>query len=238
LSRSADAVVLLSGGLDSTTVLAIARHEGRRVQALSFRYGQRHEVELEQAREQAQVLGAASHEIVELPGFGRRVAEATSLVRESALPVPRGADFDETGAIPNTYVPARNTVFLAHALAWCEVTGAGEIWLGVNARDYSGYPDCRPEYLAAFERLAALATRAGLEGRAVRLVAPLADLHKHEIVQRGLSLGVDYARTVSCYDPTLDALGHPLACGTCESCRLRRRGFELAGVPDPTHYRG
>jgi 7-cyano-7-deazaguanine synthase len=238
------AVVLLSGGLDSVTVLAIARAAGQEVYALSFRYGQRHALELECAARQARRLGARAHEIVDLSHLGRLVASATALVEGSTLEVPKDRDVDHragtggAGEIPVTYVPARNTLFLSYALAWAEALGAGDLWIGVNALDYSGYPDCRPEFIEAFARMANLATRVGVEGQgdAIRLRTPLIDLPKAGIIAQGVALGVDYADTVSCYDPTADATGQPLACGHCDSCQLRRKGFAEAGLPDPTRY--
>lgn len=228
------AVVLLSGGLDSTTVLALAAAAGRDTYALSFRYGQRHEVELDCASRQARRLGARAHEIVDLGHIAPLVAAATSLVRGSPLAVPMDA-VPGAGPIPSTYVPARNTLFLAYALAWAEALGAREIWLGVNALDYSGYPDCRPEFIDAFQHLADLATRAGVEGRSIVLKTPLLQWTKAQIVAAGRGLDVDYADTISCYDPSVqgDAV---LACGRCDSCQLRRQGFAQAGVPDPTRY--
>jgi len=226
------AVVLLSGGLDSTTVLALAASAGRELHALSFRYGQRHEVELEHARRQARRFGVRAHEVVDLAHVGTLVASATSLVRGSPLEVPKDGPGE---TIPSTYVPARNTLFLAYALAWAEALGAAEIWLGVNALDYSGYPDCRPEFIAAFQRLATLATRAGVEGRPIVLQTPLLELSKAQIVRAGQRLDVDYADTLSCYEPVVRG-DFALACGRCDSCRLRRLGFEQAGVPDPTRY--
>jgi 7-cyano-7-deazaguanine synthase len=232
----AAAVVLLSGGLDSTTVLAIAAREARqRVHAVSFAYGQRHALELRCAARQAERFGAVAHEVVELGHLGRLVARASSLIAASTLDVPSAAARERADDIPSTYVPARNTVFLSYALAWAEALGARDIWLGVNAVDYSGYPDCRPEFIAAFERVAALGTKLGVEGNPVRLHAPLIELHKHEIIARGVALGVDYGDTTSCYDPR-ERDGLALACGRCESCTLRRAGFEQAGVPDPTRY--
>ena len=230
------AVVLLSGGLDSTTVLAIAAEAGHRVHALSFAYGQRHRLELECARRQARRFGAQAHEIVSLAHLARLVAPATALVRDSELEVPSATQREGRDDIPTTYVPARNTLFLSYALAWAEVVGARDIWIGVNAVDYSGYPDCRPAFVTAFEELANLATRAGVEGERLRVHAPLIQLHKHEIVARGVALGVDYADTLSCYDPAVEHAGAPLACGRCESCALRRAGFERAGLADPTRY--
>ncbi len=221
----ADVVVLLSGGLDSATVLAIARDEGHTCHALTFDYGQRHRIELEAARRVAASLGVADHRVVplDLRWMGG------SALTDSAIAVPKTPG----EGIPVTYVPARNTVFLSMALGWAEVLDARHLYLGVNAVDYSGYPDCRPEYLEAFERLANLATRAGVEGRSLRLQAPLLRLTKAEIISRGARLGVDYSLTLSCYDPD----GEGRACGACDSCRLRARGFIEAGLPDPTRYR-
>ena len=229
-------VVLLSGGLDSATVLALARAEGQEVHALSFRYGQRHAVELEMAAVQARRARVVRHEVIDLGHLGALVAPATALVEASELPVPRDGDTD---GIPVTYVPARNTLFLSYALAWAEVVGAGDIWIGVNAVDYSGYPDCRPEFVQAFERLANLATRVGVEAPAdapaIRVRAPLVSLAKHEIIALGMEHGVSYSDTVSCYSPAVRD-GEILACGRCDSCRLRRAGFQAAGVADPTRY--
>lgn len=219
------AVILLSGGLDSATVLAWARQQGYECYALSVAYGQRHEAELAAAARVAQLLGAREHRLmhVDLAGIGG------SALTDPALAVPE----HPTSGIPITYVPARNTLFLALALGWAEVLGAQDLCVGVNAVDYSGYPDCRPEFIAAFERLAQLATRAGVEGARFRVHAPLIDLAKADIIRLGLRLGVDYAATVSCYQA--DAAGR--ACGRCDSCRLRHAGFKAAGVPDPTRYR-
>jgi 7-cyano-7-deazaguanine synthase len=222
------AIVLLSGGLDSATALAMSRAEGKICHALSFRYGQRHAVELEAAARVARALGAATHRVLAID---------LAALRGSALTgdgeVPKGRRDEEIAAgIPSTYVPARNTLFVAHALALAEVLGAEEIVLGINALDYSGYPDCRPEWLAAMQEVARLGTRAGAEGRAIRLVAPLVHMSKADIVRAGTALGVDFAITHSCYDPRPDGR----ACGACDSCLLRRRGFEQAGVPDPTRY--
>lgn len=219
------AVVLLSGGLDSATVLAMARGQGHACYALSFAYGQRHATELEAARQLARVLGAVEHKILTLD----LSALGGSALTDPASPIPE----QPAAGIPATYVPARNTVFLAVALGWAEVLGAQDIFIGVNAVDYSGYPDCRPEFIAAFERLANLATRAGVEGGAFRIHAPLMQLSKGDIIRNGVELGVDYGLTVSCYQA--DAQGH--ACGRCDSCRLRRQGFVDAGIPDPTRYR-
>ena len=223
------AVVLLSGGLDSATVLAIAKAEGYETHALSFRYGQRHGVELEAARRVADALGAADHRevTIDLAQFG-----GSALTADIPVPTHRSAE-EMTGEIPATYVPARNTVFLALALAWAEVLEASDIFIGVNAIDYSGYPDCRPEYIAAFERMARLATRAGVEGAQLSIHAPLIALGKDQIIRRGLALGVDYGLTVSCYQPDLDGV----ACGICDACVLRLKGFAAAGATDPARYR-
>ena len=218
-------MVLISGGLDSTTVLAIARERGYRCHALSFDYGQRHRVELDAARRIASLMGVASHRVLAIPigDFGG------SALTDEGIAVP-----EEPGAgIPITYVPARNTVFLACALGYAEVLGARDIYIGVNAVDYSGYPDCRPAFIEAFEELANLATRAGVEGDRFRIHAPLIELSKSEIIRRGVAFGVDYSMTISCYQP--DAQGR--ACGRCDACRLRRAGFEQAGIADPTLYR-
>lgn len=221
------AVVLLSGGLDSATVLAIARTEGYLPYALSFSYGQRHSVELEAARRVAEAQGVARHVItdIDLWLFGG------SALTGDHIAVPRHASADDLGeGIPVTYVPARNTVFLAVALAWAETLGAEDIFVGVNALDYSGYPDCRPEYIRAFEQMANLATKAGVEGRRrLEVHAPLIDLTKAQIIERGLALGVDYSLTHSCYDP--GPAGRP--CGTCDACLLRAKGFAEAGLTDP-----
>jgi 7-cyano-7-deazaguanine synthase len=219
------AVVLVSGGLDSATVLAIARHQGLECYALSVDYGQRHRVELVAAARVAHSLGAQEHRTmrIDLGGIGG------SALTDRNIAVPEAPQI----GIPITYVPARNTVMLSLALGWAEVLGAAQIHIGVNAVDYSGYPDCRPVFVAAFERVANLATRAGVEGTtAFRIVAPLVDLTKAQIIRRGLELGVDFANTVSCYQADDDGR----ACGHCDSCRLRREGFAAAGAPDPTHY--
>ena len=223
------AVVPLSGGLDSATALAMAREEGFECYGMSFRYGQRHAHELEAARRVAEAQGVAAHAIVDvdLRQFG-----GSALTGDGEVPKGR-TDRDRAAGIPSTYVPARNTVFLSFALAWAEVLGARDIFIGVNAIDYSGYPDCRPEFVAAFERLANLATRAGVEGQGLRIHAPLIQWTKAEIIRRGLELGVDYGLTHSCYDP--DGAGR--ACGRCDSCLLRLKGFAEAGVPDPAVYR-
>jgi 7-cyano-7-deazaguanine synthase len=225
-TRRSPAVVLVSGGLDSATCLAIARAEGFACHALSFAYGQRHEAELAAARRVATALGAVQHRVmtIDLAAFGG------SALTDPSIAVPE----TPSGGIPVTYVPARNTIFLSMALAWSEVLGAHDIFIGVNAVDYSGYPDCRPEFIESFERMANLATRAGVEDATrLRIRAPLIAMSKAEIIQRGGSLGVDYGLTVSCYQA--DAQGR--ACGACDSCRLRRDGFAAAGVPDPTSYR-
>ncbi len=226
MSDCKKAVVLYSGGLDSTTCMAIARAEGFAPYAMSFAYGQRHTVELDQARRYAPLVGAIEHQLVEIDL--RRIG-GSALTGD--LEVPK--EGVREGEIPVTYVPARNTIFLSFALGWAEVLGAFDIFIGVNAVDYSGYPDCRPEYIAAFETLANLATRAGVEGSGrYRIHTPLLSLSKADIIRKGLALGVDYALTHSCYDPTPEGL----ACGRCDSCRLRLKGFAEAGVPDPVRY--
>jgi 7-cyano-7-deazaguanine synthase len=223
------AVVLLSGGLDSATTLAIAGAEGYECYALSFDYGQRHAVELEAARRVAASLGAARHvtATIDLRAFG-----GSALTDDIAVPKERSAGEIGQG-IPITYVPARNTIFLSFALAWAETLGAHDIFIGVNALDYSGYPDCRPEYIAAFQRMAELATRAGVEdAQRLKIHTPLIDLSKREIVERGLALGVDFGLTWSCYDPTADGA----SCGRCDACQLRLAGFRAAGASDPIRY--
>jgi 7-cyano-7-deazaguanine synthase len=222
---SKKAIILYSGGLDSTTCLAIARAEGFAPYTMSFDYGQRHTVELTKAAKYAPQLGAAEHQLVKIDL--RRIGGSALT---SDLEVPKNS-VDE--GIPITYVPARNTIFLSFALAWAEVLGAFDIFIGVNALDYSGYPDCRPEYIAAYETMANLATKAGVEGQGrYRIHTPLIALTKAEIIRRGLDLGVDYGLTHSCYDPTSDGL----ACGACDSCRLRLKGFREAGIEDPVPY--
>lgn len=224
------AVVLLSGGLDSTTVLAIARSEGFLPYALSFRYGQRHSIELESAKRVAHLEGVGGHVIADID---LRVFGGSALT--SNLAVPKHDDASDLQAdIPVTYVPARNTVFLSFALAYAEVIGSSDIFIGVNAMDYSGYPDCRPEYIQAYEQMANLATRAGVEGARLKIHTPLIDMTKAEIIQTGRRLGVDYGLTSSCYDP--DDRGRP--CGHCDSCLLRLKGFAEAGVEDPLQYQG
>jgi 7-cyano-7-deazaguanine synthase len=223
------AVVLLSGGIDSTTTLAIARQRGFVTHALTFRYGQRHAAEIDAARRVAQTLGAAAHEIVtiDLRAFG-----GSALTAGGAVPKDRTGGEIAAG-IPVTYVPARNTIFLSFALAWAEVLGAWDVFIGVNAVDYSGYPDCRPEFIGAFERVANLATKAAVEGRGRLTVhTPLIHLSKADIIREGIALGVDYALTLSCYDPTPDGR----SCGRCDACALRRKGFTEAELTDPTTY--
>jgi 7-cyano-7-deazaguanine synthase len=223
------AVVLLSGGLDSATVLALAKREGYELYALSFSYGQRHAWELKAAERVAASIGVAQHRIA---AFDLRAFGGSALTGD--IPVPKGRATQEMAhGIPITYVPARNTIFLAFALAWAEVQGASDIFLGVNALDYSGYPDCRPEYIAAFEKMANLATKAGVEGRqALKIHTPLIALTKAEIIRLGRGLGVDYGLTSSCYDPS--PMGVP--CGQCDSCLLRQKGFRENGIDDPISY--
>ncbi len=226
MTRNQAAVVLLSGGLDSATCLAIARDMGFDAYALSVAYGQRHAAELSAATRVAAALGAREHRLarVTLGQFGG------SALTDPAIAIPEDSEND---GIPVTYVPARNTVMLSMALAWAEVLGARDIFVGVNAVDYSGYPDCRPEFIHAFETMANLATKAGVEGRRIRIHAPLIDLSKADIIRRGHALGVDYRLTVTCYQ----ANEQGQACGRCEACRLRATGFAVAGLPDPTPYR-
>ena len=218
------AVILYSGGLDSTTCMAIAGSEGFAPYAVSFSYGQRHSVEMDLAKKNARAMGAVDHLVIE---FDYRKVGGSALTSDVAVPK------DGIGEnIPVTYVPARNTIFLSFALGWAEVLGARDIFIGVNALDYSGYPDCRPEYIAAFEKMANLATKAGIEGNGFHIHTPLIHLTKAEIIKKGLSLGVDYALTHSCYDPTPAGL----SCGLCDSCRLRLKGFAEAGLIDPAGY--
>lgn len=224
MSTGPRAIVLLSGGLDSTTALAIARSEGYVCHTLAVGYGQRHSAELAAAQRISVALGALEHRQmnIDLAGIGG------SALTDKSIAVPE----TPSSGIPITYVPARNTLLLALALGWAEVVGARDIFIGVNAVDYSGYPDCRPEFIEAFQVMAQLATRMGVEGERVRIRAPLQELSKAEIVRTGISLGIDYSGTVSCYQATADGR----ACGRCDSCRLRREGFAAAGVPDPTRY--
>ena len=227
----APAVLLLSGGLDSTTMLAYAADKGFDVHALTFRYGQRHAAEIEAARRVAKSYHVRDHVVVDID---LRTFGGSALTADIDVPKDR-LDADLANGIPITYVPARNTIFLSFGLAWSEVLGASDIFIGVNALDYSGYPDCRPEYVAAYQRMANLATKGGVEGTLpVRIQTPLLHLTKRQIVELGHSLGVDYALTLSCYDPSDDGR----ACGHCDSCQLRRRGFAEAGVADPTRYVG
>lgn len=223
------AVLLLSGGLDSTTLLAHAVHDGFDVFAMTFRYGQRHVTEIDAARRVAAHYPVRDHVIVDID---LRTFGGSALTSDIAVPKDRAAS-DMSHGIPITYVPARNTIFLSFALAWAEVLEAGDIFIGVNAFDYSGYPDCRPEYIQAYERMANLATRGGVEGtNPIRIRTPLIDLTKAEIIQRGLGMGVDYSITQSCYDPRPSGA----ACGRCDACRLRLKGFAEAGVTDPARY--
>lgn len=222
------AVVLLSGGLDSSTVVAIAESRGFEIHALSFSYGQRHSQELAAARKVAEASNVVRHEIAEID---LRVFGGSALTEDIAVPKHRSVDEISTG-IPNTYVPARNTIFLSFALAYAEVVGSKDIFLGVNALDYSGYPDCRPEYIEAFQALAVLATKAGVEGHGLTIHAPLIEMTKADIIRTGVELGVDYSITLSCYDPSDE--GH--ACGACDACLLRLKGFREAGLEDPAPY--
>ncbi len=222
------AIVLLSGGLDSATVLAMAQSDGFTAYALSFRYGQRHSVELDRARELAKTANVADHVIAEID---LRTFGGSALTADVDVPKhDEVADLED--GIPITYVPARNTIFLSFALGWAEVLGAQDIFIGVNALDYSGYPDCRPEYIAAYEDMANLATRIGVEGGRLKIHTPLIDLTKAEIIRRGTALGVDYGKTLSCYDPDENGF----SCGHCDSCLLRRKGFLEASMDDPTPY--
>ena len=223
------AVLLLSGGLDSTTLLAHALHDGFDVHAMTFRYGQRHSTEVSAARRVAEAFGIRDHVIVDID---LRTFGGSALTSDVAVPKDRDVSADSS-EIPVTYVPARNTIFLSFALAWSEVLGAGDIFIGVNALDYSGYPDCRPEYIAAFEQMANLATRGGVDGtNRVRIRVPFINFTKAEIIKRGLALNVDYGITQSCYDPRADGV----ACGHCDACQLRLKGFHDAGASDPAPY--
>ena len=223
------ALVLSSGGVDSTTAMAIAREEGYEIYSLSFHYGQRHALELEAAKRVAEALGAVEHLVVQID-----LAKIGGSALTGDMAVPKGrVEGEMRQQIPPTYVPARNTIFLSLALAWAEVLGASDIFIGVNAVDYSGYPDCRPEYIEAYEKMANLATKAGVEGRTrLRIRTPLIEMSKGEIIRKGVQLGVDYSITQSCYDPTPKGK----ACGRCDSCLLRKKGFKEAGLPDPTAY--
>lgn len=227
MSTKSPCVLLLSGGLDSATVLAIAIARSFDVYALSFRYGQRHDVEITAASVIATKAGVIAHKIIDidLRQFG-----GSALTADIDVPKNRPAE-DHTDVIPVTYVPARNTIFLSYAIAWAEVLKARDVFIGVNALDYSGYPDCRPAYIAAFEAMANLATREGVEGRGLRIHAPLIELTKADIIQYGLALGVDYSLTVTCYDPTFDG-----ACGSCDACLIRLRAFSTNGMCDPARY--
>jgi 7-cyano-7-deazaguanine synthase len=220
------AVVLLSGGLDSTTLMGIARSNGYEIYCLSFRYGQRHALELEAARRVAKAFNAKEHLVMDID-----LAKIGGSALTGDIEVPKGRNEGEMkGEIPVTYVPARNTIFLSHALAWAEVLGASDIFIGVNAVDYSGYPDCRPEYIEAFERMANLATKAGVEGKTkVKIRAPLINMTKADIILKGIELGIDYGMTHSCYDPSPEGM----PCGRCDSCLLRKKGFREAGITDP-----
>ena len=222
------AVVLLSGGIDSTTTLALAIAEGYQTYALSFDYGQRHQIETEAARRVASSLGAKDHRVAKID---LRVFGGSALTDDVAVPKQR-SEKEIAHGIPVTYVPARNTIFLAYALAWAEVIPADDIFIGVNAIDYSGYPDCRPEFIEAFEKLADVGTKAGVEGRRFRIHTPLIKLSKAEIIRKGIEFGVDLSLTHSCYDPTLEGF----ACGECDSCLLRLKGFREAGLTDPIRY--
>jgi len=229
MSVTRKAVVLLSGGLDSTTALAIAAAEGYEIYAMSFQYGQRHALEIESARKVARAASVAKHLVVD---FDMRSIGGSALTDQIDVPKDR-LDNEPAAGIPVTYVPARNTIFLSFALAWAETLGAEDIFIGVNALDYSGYPDCRPEYIEAFERMANLATKAGVQGSLrLKIHAPLIEMTKAQIIETGLDLGVDYSLTHSCYDPTREGL----ACGRCDSCLLRLKGFAEAGARDPLPY--
>jgi len=229
MSVTRKAVVLLSGGLDSTTALAIAAAKGFEIYAMSFQYGQRHALEIESARKVAKAAGVAKHLVVD---FDMRAIGGSALTDQIEVPKDR-LDNEAAAGIPVTYVPARNTIFLSFALAWAETLGAEDIFIGVNALDYSGYPDCRPEYIESYERMANLATKAGVEERLrLKIHAPLIEMTKAQIIETGLDLGVDYSLTHSCYDPTREGL----ACGRCDSCVLRLKGFAEAGARDPLPY--
>lgn len=225
-----NAVVLLSGGIDSATCCAIAKDEGYSVYALSFRYGQRHSYEITAAVKIAQHLSVTEHRVI---GMDLRAFGGSSLTSDMEVPKNRLQSEVNKEGIPNTYVPARNTIFLSYALGWAEVIESKDIFIGVNAVDYSGYPDCRPEFIKAFENMANLATRAGVEGNKITIHTPLINFSKAAIIKKGVSLGVDYSLTLSCYDPSPEGL----SCGLCDSCILRKKGFEEAGITDPTKYK-
>lgn len=222
-------VVLSSGGLDSTTVMAIAKNEGYALYSLSFLYGQRHKIELEAAKKVAEIIGVEKHLVINLD-----LNKIGGSALTDSIDVPKNRNEEAISAdIPVTYVPARNTIFLSYALAWAEVIGSSDIFIGVNAIDYSGYPDCRPEYIEAFEKMANLATKAGVEGLIrIKINTPLLNMSKAQIIKKGIELGVDYSLTHSCYDPNSDGF----ACGRCDSCILRKKGFKEAGVKDPTKH--
>ncbi|MBW2591113.1 MAG: 7-cyano-7-deazaguanine synthase QueC [Deltaproteobacteria bacterium] len=223
------AVILSSGGLDSTTVMAIAKHDGYLIYSLSFSYGQRHKIELEAAKKVADKIGVEKHLVINLD-----LNKIGGSARTDSIDVPKNRDDKEISAnIPVTYVPARNTIFLSYALAWAEVIGSSDIFIGVNAIDYSGYPDCRPEYIEAFEKMANLATKAGVEGLTrIKINTPLLNMSKAQIIKNGIKLGIDYSLTHSCYDPNPEGI----ACGRCDSCILRKKGFKEAGLKDPIKY--
>jgi len=229
MNNDKKAVVLSSGGIDSTTAMAIAKSQGYEIYSLSFRYGQRHALELEAAERVVEALGAKEHLVIDID-LGK--IGGSALTDNTEVPKDRG-EGEMQREIPVTYVPARNTIFLSYALAWAEVLEASDIFIGVNAIDYSGYPDCRPEYIEAFERMANIATKAGVEGKTkLKIRTPVIHMSKGEIIRKGIDLGVDYSITRSCYDPTPDGR----ACGQCDSCLLRKKGFKEASVPDPTEY--
>jgi 7-cyano-7-deazaguanine synthase len=229
MTNGKKAVVLSSGGLDSTTAMAIAKQEGFDIYSLSFLYGQRHSLELDAAAKVSDFLGAIKHLVIEID----LKTIGGSALTDNTIEVPKSRnEADMSDGIPATYVPARNTIFLSYALAWAEVLPAYDIFIGVNAVDYSGYPDCRPEYIEAFEHMANLATKVGADGHAIKIRAPLSNLTKAKIIKKGIALGIDYSITHSCYDPSPDGL----ACSQCDSCLLRKKGFKEAGIKDPTKY--
>ena len=227
------AILLLSGGLDSATCGVIARNQGYTLNAMSFDYGQKHSLEIKAAQKIAKGLNVSEHKIISID---LKIFGGSSLTSSASVPKKRDlktdSDSGSISSIPNTYVPARNTIFLSYALAWAEVINCTDIFIGVNAIDYSGYPDCRPEYIESFEHMANLATKAGVEGNRLKIHTPLINKTKKEIIQKGISLGIDYSLTVSCYDPPSDGI----ACGQCDSCQLRKKGFTESGNPDPTKY--